>query len=95
MVFKYKGYLGRINDFDLKSELFHGKVIGLAKDVITFQGRNRAEINQAFKDSVEDYLVWCKELGEKAEKTYSRKIMITNIKLALSIIFVFLDYGNM
>lgn len=45
-------------------------MIGL-KDVITFQGKNVDEIEQAFKDSIDDYLTWCQERGEQPEKMYS------------------------
>jgi predicted HicB family RNase H-like nuclease len=69
---KYKGYIGQV-EFDEELKTLHGRVIGL-KDVITFQGNNAQEIEQAFKDSVEDYLEFCRKLGEKPEKTYSGKI---------------------
>ena len=61
---KYKGYIGQVT-YDDEARLFHGRVIGL-KDVITFQGKTADEINQAFKDSVDHYLAWCKELGQQA-----------------------------
>lgn len=57
---KYKGYFGKITEFDDKAGIMHGEVIGL-KDVITFQGKTAQELKQAFKDSMEDYLQWCKE----------------------------------
>lgn len=66
---KYKGYIGYVT-FDDEAKLFHGNVIGL-KDVITFQGTSVKELERAFKESIEDYLLWCKERGEKPEKTYS------------------------
>jgi len=71
---KYKGYLGHIT-YDDEAKLFHGEVIGL-KDVITFQGTTVANLQKAFKDSVEDYLSWCKEQGEKPEKTFSGKLNV-------------------
>ncbi len=71
---KYKGYFGEA-EFDYEAKIFHGEVIGL-KDVITFQGRTVDELEQAFKDSVDDYLLWCKERGEKPEKTYSGNIRL-------------------
>jgi Uncharacterized protein encoded in hypervariable junctions of pilus gene clusters len=70
----YKGYLGHI-EYDDEVKLFHGEVIGL-KDVITFQGTNVNELIQAFHDSVDDYLTWCEERGEKPEKTYSGNIRL-------------------
>lgn len=71
---KYKGYLGHVV-YDDEAKLFHGDVLGL-KDVITFQGTTVKEIEQAFKDSIDDYLAWCKERGEKPEKTYSGKFTL-------------------
>jgi predicted HicB family RNase H-like nuclease len=68
----YKGYIGQVT-YDDEAKVFHGRVIGL-KDVITFEGTTVAEIEQAFRDSVEDYLEFCRKLGEKPEKTYSGKI---------------------
>ncbi len=66
---KYKGYIGHV-EYDDKAKIFHGEIVGL-RDVITFQGRSVDELEQAFKDSIDDYLSWCKERGEKPEKTFS------------------------
>ncbi len=66
---KYKGYIGHV-EYDDEAKIFHGEVVGLS-DIITFQGKSVEELEQAFKDSVDDYLIWCKERGEKPEKTFS------------------------
>ena len=66
---KYKGYTG-IVELEEGSDVLFGRVIGL-RDVITFQGESVAEVTQAFHDSVDDYLAFCKELGESPEKPYS------------------------
>ena len=71
---RYKGYIGRV-EYDETAKLFHGEVIGL-KDVITFQGTTVNEIEKAFKDSVDDYLVWCKQRGEQPEKAYSGNVRL-------------------
>ena len=71
---KYKGYLGEVT-YDAEAKIFHGEVIGL-KDVITFQGTTVAELEKAFKDSVDDYVAWCKERGEAPEKTFSGNLRI-------------------
>src|SRR5438034_483124 len=71
---KYKGYQGHVV-YDDEAKLFHGEVVGL-KDMITFQGLSVAELEQAFKDSIEDYLEFCKELGRAAEKPYSGKVLV-------------------
>ncbi len=65
----YKGYLGHV-EYDDEAKIFHGEVVGL-KDIITFQGKSVKELEKAFHDSVDDYLTWCKERGEKPEKTFS------------------------
>lgn len=71
---KYKGYHGKVN-FDEEAKLFHGEVVGL-KDVITFQGTSVDELEQAFKDSIDEYLDFCKELKRAPEKPFSGKLML-------------------
>ena len=65
----YKGYTGHV-EYDDDAKIFHGEVVGL-RDVITFQGKTVNEIEKAFRDSVNDYLVWCEERGEAPEKAFS------------------------
>ena len=66
---KYKGYTGHV-EYDDEAKIFHGKVLGI-KDIITFQGTTVDEIEHAFKDSVEDYLAFCKERGEEPDRQFS------------------------
>lgn len=71
---KYKGYHGHVS-YDEDAKLFHGEVVGL-RDVVTFQGKSVDEIEQAFKDSVDEYLDFCKELGRTPEKPFSGKLIL-------------------
>ncbi len=66
---EYKGYIGKV-EFDADAELFHGEVIN-TRDVITFQGKSVAELKRAFKESVDDYLAFCRERGEAPDKPFS------------------------
>ncbi len=66
---EYKGFVGNV-EYDDRAEIFHGEVIN-TRDVITFQGTSVAELRKAFKDSVDDYLTFCGERGEKPEKPFS------------------------
>jgi len=66
---EYKGYVGRV-EYDDEAALFHGEVMN-TRDIITFQGTTVAELRKAFRDSVEDYLAFCKERGEESEKPFS------------------------
>ncbi|HEU5116040.1 MAG TPA: type II toxin-antitoxin system HicB family antitoxin [Isosphaeraceae bacterium] len=71
---KYKGYLGQMT-IDAEAGLIHGEVIGL-RDVVTFQGETVAEAMQAFRDSVDDYLDFCKSLDRSPEKPFSGKFVV-------------------
>ncbi|MEW6701959.1 MAG: type II toxin-antitoxin system HicB family antitoxin [Bacteroidota bacterium] len=70
----YKGYTAYI-EFDEDAGLFHGEVID-TKDVITFQGTSVNELKKAFKNSVNDYLTFCKERGEEPDKPFSGKFIL-------------------
>jgi predicted HicB family RNase H-like nuclease len=67
---EYRGYFGTIEADD---GVFVGRVTGL-RDVITFEGTTFAEVEQAFRDSIEDYLAFCAEHGEPPDRSYSGKI---------------------
>ena len=71
---KYKGYTGQV-EFDDESGIFHGEVLDL-RDVITFQGRSVEEIEQAFRDSIDDYLDFCQAQGEEPDKPFSGRLML-------------------
>jgi len=62
-------------EYDAQAKIFHGEIIN-TRDVITFQGTTVKEIEQAFKDSINDYIAWCKEDGVEPEKPYSGKFNI-------------------
>jgi len=70
----YKGYEA-IVAYDEDADVFHGEVMNL-RDVITFQGRSVGELKEALADSVEDYLAFCDERGEKPEKPYSGQFVV-------------------
>lgn len=70
----YKGYHGNV-EFDEKAGLFHGEVVDL-RDVITFQGKSVDELQQAFRDSIDDYLDFCRERGEDPDKPFTGRLML-------------------
>jgi len=74
---KYKGYKGYIGvvELDEETDIFHGEVL-LTQGVVTFQGRSVEELKQAFHDSVDDYLEFCKEKNISAEKPFSGKFVL-------------------
>ncbi len=71
---EYKGYIGVV-EFDDDAGIFHGE-LGNTRDVITFQGKSVAEIKKAFRESVDDYLEFCKKRGEEPDKPFSGKLVL-------------------
>jgi predicted HicB family RNase H-like nuclease len=67
---EYKGYIATV---DAEDGVFLGRVAGL-RDVITFEGTTFAEVEEAFRGSVDDYLAFCAERGEPPDRAYSGRI---------------------
>jgi len=67
---EYKGYIGTI---EAEDGVFFGRVARL-RDVITFEGSTFAEVEQAFHESIDDYLAFCAERGEPPDRPYSGRI---------------------
>ena len=67
---KYKDYIGSI-EYDEDSNLLYGKVLGLNRVLISYEGTNINELKADFIAGIEDYLNSCKENGEKPQKSYS------------------------
>lgn len=69
---EYKDYVGTV---ELDEGAFVGRVAGL-RDVITFEGRTADEVEQAFRESIDDYLDFCAARGEDPDRTYSGRIAL-------------------
>lgn len=73
-VLQYKGYVG-VFKFDPEAHVFHGDIIN-TRDVITFEGRSVEELEQAIRESVEDYLDFCRSTGKEPDKPFSGRFML-------------------
>jgi predicted HicB family RNase H-like nuclease len=71
---EYKGYIGKV-EIDADAGILHGEVINI-RDVITFEGCTVQELQQAFRDSVDDYLEFCAQRGENPDKPFSGKFIV-------------------
>ncbi len=71
---EYKGYIGKV-EIDDEVGILYGEVINV-RDVITFEGTSVEEIQQAFHESVDDYLAFCVQRGESPEKPFSGKFVV-------------------
>lgn len=66
-IMKYKGYWAEIKYSD-EDECFCGKIEGLKKDLISFEGYTVKELKKDFKEAIDDYLQFCKDTNTKPEK---------------------------
>ena len=71
---RHKDYTGAVS-FDDEAGLFHGEVLDL-RDVVTFQGKSVEELEQAFRDSIDDYLEFCAARGEEPDRPFTGRIML-------------------
>ena len=71
---EYKGYIAKV-EIDEKAGLLHCEVINI-RHVVTFEGETMEELQQAFRDSVDDYLEFCTQRGEDPEKPFSGKFVV-------------------
>ena len=76
----YKGYTG-IAEVDADAGIIHGRVVGL-RDVVTFEGETPDKAVEAFRESVDDYLDFCAELGQNPERPISGQF---NLRLGVEL----------
>ncbi|WP_281085025.1 type II toxin-antitoxin system HicB family antitoxin [Segatella bryantii] len=70
---EYKGYKGSV-EYSKEDNCLFGKVQGLSKELITYEGQTLDELRKDFEDGVESYLGYCKEEGLEPAKPYSGKL---------------------
>jgi predicted HicB family RNase H-like nuclease len=71
---KYKGYFAKV-EFDAEDRIFAGHIIGI-KDVVGFHGESVVELEQSFREAVDNYLDACIKLKQKPNKPYSGNLML-------------------
>ena len=67
---KYKGYLGTIQ-FSENDNCFYGKVLGMQRACITYEGENASELLDDFKGAIDMYLEHCQRKEIKPEEPYN------------------------
>lgn len=68
-LFHYKRYTGQV-EFDAEANVLFGRVLG-TRDIVTFEGDAEAEVEQAVRDSIDEYLDFCAGQGRSPEKPFS------------------------
>ena len=63
---EYRGYKGQFI-YDEVHGIFRGHVENI-NDLILFHGKSIESLRFAFKDSIIEYIDWCKKMGREPEK---------------------------
>ena len=72
---KYKGYTGSV-DYSEEDNCLYGKVLGMSKDMITYEGQDVNELRKDFEGAIDDYLALCKANGKTPRVPYSGNLNI-------------------
>jgi len=72
---KYKDYSGTV-EYSEKDNCLFGKVIGMNKNIITYEGKTVEELKTDFEAGIDLYLESCQERGVKPQKPYSGSLNI-------------------
>ena len=65
---EYKGYHAKI-EYSAEDNTFFGKVFGI-DDTLIFDGNSIDELNNAFHESIDDYIEMCREIGKEPCKEF-------------------------
>ena len=72
---KYKGYSGTV-EYSEEDNCLMGKVIGMNKNLISYEGKTVEELKADFEAGIDLYLESCNERGVKPQKPYSGSLNI-------------------
>ncbi|MEG5163100.1 type II toxin-antitoxin system HicB family antitoxin [Microcoleus sp. AT3-A2] len=64
----YKGYTASI-EVDSEAKILFGRVLDI-NDLVTFKAQTIEEARQEFQNSIDDYLEFCKELGQEPDRHF-------------------------
>ncbi len=76
-ILQYKDFIGSVH-FSAEDGVLFGKIEGI-NDLVTFEGTTVEEINNAFREAVDDYIDICKETGKPIQKSYKGSF---NVRIA-------------
>ena len=65
---EYNGYIGTV-EYSSEDRCFFGK-IDMINDLVTFEADNAIELEENFKNAVDDYLATCKKLEREPQKAF-------------------------
>lgn len=65
---EYNGYIGTV-EYSQEDKCFFGKV-DMISDLVTFEAQNAQELEENFKNAVDEYLQTCKQLNREPQKAF-------------------------
>jgi len=68
-VLQYKGYTGSVA-FDADDKIFYGRVLGIRRALIGFEGTTVEDLEKDFQAGIDDYLEMCAEKSMEPEKPF-------------------------
>ena len=68
----YKTYTAKV-EFDPEAQVFHGRVLDI-NATVTFEVENAKEVKREFEKSVDEYLSFCKQLGQLPDRPFKGNI---------------------
>lgn len=68
-IITYNGFAGSVN-FSQEDGVFFGKVEGI-NALVNFEGETVSQLEQAFREAVDDYVAFCREKGVEPKKKYT------------------------
>lgn len=70
---EYKGYKGSV-EYSKEDDCLCGKVLGMSKDLILYEGNTLDELRHDFEEGVDGYLSACAADGREPHKPFSGKL---------------------
>lgn len=67
---EYKGYQGSV-EYSKEDDCLVGKVLGMAKETILYEGNTLEELKADFEAGIDSYLTYCESEGIKPCRGYS------------------------
>jgi predicted HicB family RNase H-like nuclease len=70
----YKGYDGSVL-YSSEDRILHGRILGI-RDMVTFEGENVKELEENFKQAVDEYLSFCEAEGKKPNTPFKGSLNV-------------------
>jgi predicted HicB family RNase H-like nuclease len=74
MGMRHRGYSGSV-EYSAPDAVFHGSLNGI-RDVITYEGNTKQELETRFREAVDDYLSFCAKKGFEPQRPYSGRFVL-------------------